>query len=540
VSSSPPAVTTRRSWTPLARVAFPAARSGFGWGIGFGLYIAVSMIGYAREFPSLASRLTFAKALGHNVGLIALLGPAHEIQTTAGFVQWRCNGIVSLIGAVWALMTVSRLLRAEEESGRWDLVAAGATGRVVAVREALLGTSAGLVTLFVAVAMSTLIGSAVESVSPARSLLFACACVATPAVFVGVAAVSSQLFNSRRAAASLAAGLLGASFLLRMAADVSHHLVWLLKLTPLGWSQLVYPFTRPNPWSLFPSMIAFLALMAVAVVLGSIRDCGTGLVPSRSTRRPITASLNNPGGLAIRLALPAAGSWIAGIGLGAAFMGMIAKSAADALGKATAARGLFAALKTKGVYGFMGVEFLLIAAAFALLMASRVGSIADEESSGRLVSIMVNPPSRSVWARGRLAVDIGILAACAVVVAILAWLGAAAQGAHVELARILAASVSAAGPSILVLGLGFAVFGVVRERAAAAAYALVAWSFLLELIGPILGLNPIILNLSIFYRLAPAPAVSPDWTSLLVMAALGCAGFATGLIGLQRRDLAPG
>ena len=38
--------------------------------------------------------------------------------------------ILSVIGGVWALLTATRLLRGEEEEGRWELLLTGQTTRL--------------------------------------------------------------------------------------------------------------------------------------------------------------------------------------------------------------------------------------------------------------------------------------------------------------------------------------------------------------------------------------------------------------------------
>ena len=50
-----------------------------------------------------------------------------------------------LLGAVWGLLTSTRLLRGEEDGGRWELLLAGRTTRRRAAAQALAGLGAGAV-----------------------------------------------------------------------------------------------------------------------------------------------------------------------------------------------------------------------------------------------------------------------------------------------------------------------------------------------------------------------------------------------------------
>jgi ABC-2 type transport system permease protein len=69
-------------------------------------------------------------------------------------------------------------------------------------------------------------------------------------------------------------------------------------------------------------------------------------------------------------------------------------------------------------------------------------------------------------------------------------------------------------------------------------YGLVAWSFLIELIGGIVNANHWLLDTSVFHQLAGAPAVAPDWISAGILIGLAILATAVGARALQRRDLA--
>ena len=75
-------------------------------------------------------------------------------------------------------------------------------------------------------------------------------------------------------------------------------------------------------------------------------------------------------------------------------------------------------------------------------------------------------------------------------------------------------------------------------RAAAwSLYAILAWSFLLELLGSVAVSSRWLLDTSVFHHLAPSPAVSPHWASAAVMVGLGALGAIAGTAALNRRDL---
>src|SRR5262249_4525581 len=135
---------TTVAWTTATR----AVRSGVLWGAMFGLLVWNEALSWHRSFPTVASREKFAHTLGANAGLSAIIGPARRVDTIGGFVAWRMFGLMIIVGAVWGLLTATRLLRKEEDAGRWELLLAGQTTRRHATAQALIGLAAGWLVLW--------------------------------------------------------------------------------------------------------------------------------------------------------------------------------------------------------------------------------------------------------------------------------------------------------------------------------------------------------------------------------------------------------
>ncbi len=69
-------------------------------------------------------------------------------------------------------------------------------------------------------------------------------------------------------------------------------------------------------------------------------------------------------------------------------------------------------------------------------------------------------------------------------------------------------------------------------------YAVLAWSFLVELLGGIVNSSHWLLDTSILHQLAPAPATAPDWVSNAAMLGLGVAASLVSAFVFSGRDLA--
>ncbi len=131
-------------WIVAVRTARRAARSGAVWGYVFGLTVASSAWGYASAYKTAAQRARVASLFGSSTGLAAINGPARQIQTVAGYTVWKSLMFLMIVGAVWGLLTGTKLLRGEEDAGRWELLLAGQTTRRGATGQALSGLAAGL------------------------------------------------------------------------------------------------------------------------------------------------------------------------------------------------------------------------------------------------------------------------------------------------------------------------------------------------------------------------------------------------------------
>src|SRR5262245_38146207 len=67
--------------------------------------------------------------LAENPALRALYGVPFDLSTAGGFTAWRIGQFLAVVAGLWAVMATTRVLRGEEEAGRWDLALAGPIGR---------------------------------------------------------------------------------------------------------------------------------------------------------------------------------------------------------------------------------------------------------------------------------------------------------------------------------------------------------------------------------------------------------------------------
>jgi ABC-2 type transport system permease protein len=523
------------------QVGRKAARSGLLWGVVFAFYVIVQTLAFTSAYPTQAARDQMARAYGTNIGLNALIGPARAINTVAGYSSWRLLGILSILGSIWGLLTATRLLRGDEESGRYELLLAGQTTLRRAGAQALGGLGAGLLTLFLLTAVGAILTGRAAGVgfTVGQCLYFSVALVAGAATFLAVGALASQLASTRRRAAATAGMAFGISYALRMVADSDRALHWLVWLSPLGWIEESRPLTGPHPLALLPVALLVLVAGVIAVHLAGTRDLGASTFPVRDTAVPHLALTSTPAGLAIRLMRPAAIGWLFAVTAFCVLLGTVAESSTkDVIGD-KAVRQALGKLGGHGslVGAYLGLTFILIALMIAMVAAGQVAAIRAEEADGHLENLVVRPVSRTSWFTGRLALSALLILGAGIVSGIAAWAGAASQHSGVRFSSLLGAGLNVVPPSVLLLGIGALMLGVWPRRTTAVVYGYLAWSFLVEFTGVIVHASHWIMDTSVFFHMVPAPASSPNWTTAAVMVGLAAAAASVGGIAITRRDV---
>jgi ABC-2 type transport system permease protein len=538
--------TGRSAATVIARLtARKAVRSGVVWGYVFGALIASSAVSYTRIYKTQAAREALAAAYGANKATSALFGPAPQLQTVAGFTAFKIGMTLILLGAVWGLLTSTRLLRGEEDDGRWELLLAGQTTRRRAAAQALAGLGVGAGLLWALTAILT-VGVGLDpsvKIAAGPALYFALAMAAPAVMFLAVGALASQLAPTRRQAAAYAAVFLGLCYAVRMVADAGvglHALIW---ASPLGWVEELRPLAgpQPQPLALLPIAAFTAALAAVAVRLAGVRDTGAGMLADRARSAPRLRLLSGPGGLTIRLVRPTAGGWWTAIALSALLFGLIARSAGSTISGSSAADVLAKLGGTPaGTGAVLGVCFLALAVLIAFAAAGQVTAARSEEASGRLDHLLVSPVSRSRWLGGRLLAAALVLLAGGALAGVFGWLGATSQHSGTGLGTLLNAGLNLVPPAITIGGIGVLAFGAWPRRTSVVVYVVLGWSLLADIVGGFGGSGPVsrwLLDTSVFHQMASAPAVAPNWSANGVMVAVGAACALLGGLAFNRRDL---
>lgn len=534
----------RRPKTIIARfVAKHTARGAVLWGMAFAVTVASSATAFASLYTTDAARAQLAATFGTNTGLKIIFGEPHHIETVGGFTAWRSISVIVIIGAIWGILTSTKYFRGEEELGRMELFISGQTTARRATLNILAGLGSALLIIYLIPTLIIIIVGSNEDIGfSVGSCLFAgLVIIAGAAEFLAVGALTSQLAPVRKRAAAMAAAVFGLSFLTRAVADIDSNFRWLQSVSPLGWIEKLQPFTNPQPIWFLPIAAFVIILSGLAVYLSGRRDIGEGILSDRDTSDPRFGLLGSPIGLAWRESRYTILAWTAGVSVVGLLYGYLAKTAAEAIkgieGITKAVGNIAGVHANIGAETIIGIMFLLVMVIMMLQATNLVGALREDEAKGYLDNLLVRPVSRLRWLSGRTIIIVTSLFAAGIAASIFSWLGETSQNVGLPYGTMFTSGLNVIPPAILLMSIGIFVMGFRPRLTTTVMYVLVAWSFLVEMIGSSLNLNHYILDTSILHHVALAPAVDPKWTISWLMIVISLCLIIAGTLKFMNRDI---
>jgi ABC-2 type transport system permease protein len=498
----------------------------------------ITAISFKQLYPTFVSRLPFAIQVAANHGLLALTGPPFDLTSIGGLTAWRLGGTAGVLIGLMNIFAVVRHTRAEEETGRLELVGAGVVGRHAPLAAALslaLGTD-----LLIGVVIG--VGMLVSGQPAAGSFAFGLSLAAVGAAFAGIAAVAAQLTESARAANGLASTVLGAAYLLRAIGDsaAANGLSWLSWLSPIGWGQQVRPYAGERWWVLALPLACAVVTCWLAAVLVARRDLGAGLFPDRPGPRDAGTTLRGPLSLALRLQRGTLLGWLVGFAVLGGVLGGIAQDMAGLVNTSAQLRQIVAKLGAGGdvVDSFLSAMMGILGLLSAVFTVQAVLRLRAEETRLRAEPVLATRVGRVPFAASHLTVAAAGGAALLAVGGVMAGLADGLRTGDVggPLPRVLVAAIVQVPAAWVLAGISVALFGLL-PRFAVAGWAALVVCLLLGQLGPALRLPQWALDFSPFTHVPKLPggqfAVTPiGW--LVVASALLTAA---GLVGFRRRDI---
>jgi ABC-2 type transport system permease protein len=506
------------------------------WLIAFVLSASSAAAAVVKLYPPGPKLVEASDQFNQVSAIVALYGRIYDPTNPGGLAMVKLGGLGSVFVALMSILLVVRHTRAEEETGRQELLGATVVGRRAPLTAALIVAVGTNVVLAVLTGL-ILVSSGLDADG---SFAFGTAWGGVGICFAAIAAVTAQLTTTGRAATGLASIVLGVVYVLRAVGDTAgpNGPRWASWLSPVGWGQQFRWYAGERWWVLLLMLGFSVVVIPIAYALVARRDLDAGLLPDRPGRATAAPSLRNSFALAWRLQRGVLYAWAACSALLSIVLGNIATSLQGFL-DSPQAQEFIAKLGGPGALqdaylaatlGFVGVAI----SAYGIQAASRLHG---EESGMRAEPLLAGGTTRAGWVFSHLAVALLGTTALLAIVGVVTGLTFGARVGDMSRAGGVMAGAMAQLPATWVLtGITMAAFGLAPKVAAVGWSALGAF-VLLGVIGPLFPLDQAVMDLSPFAHSPKLPGGVFSATPVVALTGVAVLLVAAGVAGFRRRDV---
>ena len=501
----------------------------------------------ATMYPNPHAEATIARAalMATPTGQI-FGGPGYGLDhyTTGAIVTNELLMSTLLVIAIMSLLLVVRWSRGDEETGRGELVGASCTGRSAPLAAAIV-VGFGLNAV---IALGLTAGLMAQGLPLGGSAAYGLGAGLTGCFFVGVGAITAQVFTTARAATGAGVAVMGLFFLVRVAGDLGHAqqqagevagspLSW---FSPFAWPLQTRAFVELRLWPLVFPLVLALALAALAAFLLHRRDFGAGLVQPKVGRAEAHPALDSPLALTLRLEWGAFTAWAAGsviLGLSCGFIDVNSTIKNLLSGNETLAKvwGMGESNPANAYFALLLLYGAVFGVAFAMSVVNRLHS--SEVRGLAELQLSTTVSRQRILTTALLVAVVG-----GVAITVLNGLTLAIGGVIVNDASLLALIKAALAltPALLVIvGLGIALFGWV-PRAMSLMWLYLVFCIVVRMFGGVFNMPSWAVKASVFGATPAAPADPITATPMIVMTLVGLTLMAVGYVGFRRRNISVG
>jgi ABC-2 type transport system permease protein len=507
------------------------------WLISVGGLIAVSALAVPPVYDTPEKIAGYARTVGTSAVSYLMSGRQVAIDTLGGIVANEISQVAQLGICLMVVFLVVRHTRAEEESGRAELLRSGVLGRHAATLAGLLyGVAAALV-----IGLVTTASMLAVDLDPVGSTTYGVGLTLLGICYVAVTLLAAQVSTSARGALGLAGAAIAVGYLVRgVGAMQDNALVW---ASPFGWAQEMNAFGSERWWPVLPLLVLTAGSLALAAWLTAHRDFGGGVLHTRPGRPHGSRLLGTPVGLALRLQRGLLTGWGVGLTALGLLYGAVVPTIPDLvasnpdIAKAIGASG---DIESALVDAFLGYIFLFMAVLTTGFAVTSVLRLRAEEEAGRAEVVLATGVRRTAW----VSATVLVAAVGASVLMVLMGLGLAVgyglgTGDGGRIMRLVGDQLGYLPGVLLVAAVAVAVVGLV-PRWSLLAWVGVAFVVLQVMLSETLRLPDWVDGISPFWHLARLPVETFDPGPVILELALAAGFVLLGLWSNRRRDIVAG
>lgn len=510
------------------------------WLVPLWLLVGVTAPSYESVYPSLETRTVLIEQMRKSPGTRLLYGYVPLPGRLGQLLQWETGAFLLVCTALMAILLTCRVLRADEDEGLIELLRATGAGRSVpfVVPVALVWALVGALSAGVGGVLTWQTRSIEELTVSGAWALAGTICV-TGWVFSAIAAVACQMGRQVGQARGLSMVMLALAFAMRVGADQisdDSGSDWLRWLTPLGWRDLVRPYTDDRASVLAACCVIAIAVALGAAVLAARREYLDGYLPDRSSSR-LRWRVRGHMDLLGRLSWRSLVGWaLASTGL-ALLYGSVSGSIKDLLAPGSPTASYVGKMAVGSpVEQFVSLMTVVTVLLVAVAAVRRMNWLAGLERAG-LVEVELAAGVR----RGRVLLCQVLCALIESIILLLVSATILAATTATQLtddhavARSFVFTVSQLPGMVAAIGIAAALVGL-APRLAGLSWVVVTWSAFAQFFGGLVDLKDWAKDLSVLGHHLDVVG-SPDWKPLAVQAMVGLIGIIIGLAAYTRRNL---
>ena len=445
------------------------------------------------------------------------------------------------------ILLVVRHTRQNEEIGAQELIQSCRVGRSTSLVAVLI--VAVLTNIILTIGLG--IGMAIfnyDAWSTGQAWLYALTMGLFGMVWAAITAIVVQLVDSARGAIGMMSGIVGLTFLIRGVGDFmgradSTGLMqpeWFSRLTPFGWAQATRALTNPETLPILIPIIFIIVAIPIAFFLMHHRDIGAGIFPSRKGRARASSIRKTPLGLTWYVQKNTFIGWLVGASAFMAVIGALTAEMSNIFDATDTVRLLIESIGGTGalVPAFLSTMLALAAIASAGYVIQGLSKIRSEEANGYLENLLATKLSRIKWLATHVCV---VLLGGIIILTLSGTILASATNFYSEFTvniwDYVLASLSYFPLILAFAGAYLLLFGLLPRAASTIVWTYYGFLAFATWVGPMLGLEQWIMNISLMSHFSSAPAADIAITPLIVISSAALTAAIIGTITWRNRNL---
>lgn len=506
------------------------------WLLSFAAVTVIVAVAFKGLYQNAQERQAIAETM-RNPAMTAMVGPGYGLDnyTDGAMMAHQMLLMTAVVVGLMSILLVTRHTRSDEEDGRIEMIRSLPVGRLSNLLSTLTVLFAVNVLLAVLIGFS-LYALSIETIDLEGSLLYGAALGAIGMIFASITAVFAQLSQNARGTIGLSVAALLIAYMVRAFGDVSSEtLSW---FSPLGWILRAEVYVNNYWWPVLLTAAVAVVLAVLALYLNSIRDLGSGFLPSKPGKTDASKLLLSPFGLAIRLQRTGLIAWAIGMFLIGASYGSVLGDLESFFADIELMEDLL--VQTEGFslaeqFIPMLMSVMAIIGTIPVLMA--VLKLKSEEKNGRLEHLLGRAVSRN-----RLMASYIMLSLLASLVMLslaglgLGSIGNAMMAEDLPLGMFFGAATAFLPGAWVMVGVAVLLIGW-APRLTGFVWLYLAFSFVVVYLGGLFQFPAWVEKLSPFGHVAKIPIEEMDFASAAILTGTAAALIIIGLIGFNRRDI---